>query len=56
MPDVVRRISGPAVPPRYAAAVDQIRAMAAHPGVELRVAWIEELAPARPQADRQAAA
>jgi len=45
MSDIVRRIDGPAVPPRYAAALEQIRAMAAHPGVELRVAWIEELPP-----------
>ena len=43
MSEMSRRYVGPSVPPRLAAAVDQIRAMAVHPGIELRVSWIEEL-------------
>lgn len=42
MSEMSRRYIGPSVPPRLAAAVEQIRAMAAHPGIEVRVTWVEE--------------
>jgi len=42
MSETSRRYMDPSVPPRLAAAVEQIRAMAAHPGIEVRVTWVEE--------------
>ena len=55
MPEVVRRVSGSAVPARYAEGLERILAMAAHPGVELSVAWVEELS-GHPAAERPARA
>jgi len=43
MSETSRRYMGPSVPPRLAAAVEQIRAMAARAGIEVRVTWVEEL-------------
>jgi hypothetical protein len=43
MSEMSRRYIGPSVPPRLASAVEQIRAMAAHPGVVLQITWVEEL-------------
>ena len=42
MSEMSRRYIGRSVPPRLAAAVEQIRAMAAHPEVVLQITWIEE--------------